>query len=254
MLDSQNATIEQVFSKKDDFNQFKSFLKEHKFDFDETNEEGKTLLMLLIEAECPSEFIWFTLEYFSDPNIQDSKGNTGLHYAFTKGNRNIIYCLLLFNADLDIKNLEETDSEDEKGRTPVEKNLSLFKDRDIEQIKEIIDPELKRVFAMLTRSRRDALREIYNFLDDLRSGIPEDKLIQFNVWLNNDTHDEAREDAKAFMHAARLPCNGGVSEIFYEEWMVALTRIALEHGLGKVDAFLKLFSEVKSSNKKFEEF
>lgn len=251
MEENSVATQFEVLKNKDDITMFKRFLKEHKYDFDEVSIDGKTLVMLLIESETPTEFIWFCLEYFADPNIQDHEGNTALHYAFLKNNKNYIYALLLFNADLEIRNKEEIPEEEIQGKTCYEK-VNLFKEDELEKLKALFDDKIKLTFANLTRYRRDALREIYNFLDDMKTGITEEKLYMFNVWLNDDSHEIAKEDAKTFFSIARIG-GSSVSEIYFEEWMIAMTRIAKFHGMSKIDEFIESFDKAQKSGRKLED-
>jgi hypothetical protein len=251
MEENSIATQFEVLKNKDDITMFKRFLKEHKYDFDEVNIDGKTLIMLLIESESPTEFIWFCLEYFADPNIQDHEGNTALHYAFLKNNKNYIYALLLFNADLEIRNKEEVPDEEIQGKTCYEK-VNLFKEDELEKLKLLFNDKIKLTFANLTRHRRDALREVYNFLDDMKTGVTEEKLFMFNVWLNEDSHEVAKEDAKLFFSIARIG-GSSVSEIYFEEWMIAMTRIAKFHGMDKIDEFINLFDKAQKSGRKLED-
>lgn len=251
MEENSVVSLQDVLKYKDDYNGLRNSLKEHKFDFDEVDIFGKTLLIHLVQYDGPLESVWFCLEFFADPNIQDNDGNTALHYAFTKTNKNYIYVLLLFNADLEIRNKEEN-TEEINGKTPNEKT-NLFKEDDYEKLRKIFDDKLKLVFANLTRQRRDQLREIYNFLDDLKSGLSVDKLISFNIWLNEDSNEAAKEDANTFMNLAKLFGGSSVTEILFEEWIIALTRISKFHGISKIDDLISLFNKLLKSGKKLDE-
>lgn len=246
MEEITKISLSEVMNRKkdDSFNDFKHMMINHKFDFDEQEQDtGKTLLMLLIESQSPTEFLWFALEYFSDPNLQDKQGNTALHYAFASPNRYYLYILLLFNADSKIKNLE--------GKEPHQVVLNnSIKEDEIFKLYDLFD-SLKLVFARITRQRRDYAREIFTFIEGSRDikGVNLNKLAEFNKWLNDDDNNEALNDANAFFEESRL--NQTSQEIYYEEYIISLTKIAKMYGISKVDEFFEHFKKVLNSGKKF---
>lgn len=256
MEETQQISQFDVLKNKDDYKQFTSYLKQHRYDFDEVSIDGKSLVMSLIESDTPTEFIWFALEYFADPNIQDNIGNTALHYAFEKNNKNCILLLLLFNADLEIRNKEKDEKLEEElqheGLACYERTSNLFKEEDLDKLRTLFDDNFKLVFANLTRHRRDKIREIYNFLDEMKTGISEERLYMFNVWINEDKNEVAKEDAKIFMNLAKMFGNSA-SEIYFEEYIIALTKIAAFHGTKVIDDFIELFDNAISSGRKMDD-
>jgi ankyrin repeat protein len=247
MEEVTKITLPEVLNKKkdDSFNEFKIMMQNHRFDFDEQDpESGKTLLMQLIESQSPTEFIWFCLEYFADTSVQDKSGNTALHYAFASPNRQYAYILLLFNADTKIKNNDE--------KEPHEMSPSgMLKIEDIFKLYETID-SLKLVFARLTRQRRDFAKEIFTFIEggkDMK-GVTSQKLTYFNMWLNDENFNDAQTDANVFFEESRLPST--TLEIYYEEFIIALTRIAKLYEVGKLDEFFELYKQALQSNRKLQ--
>ena len=236
---------------------------QHKFNFDEQDEEGKSILMLILDMELNNEFLWFCLEYFADPNLQDNEGNTALHYAFLKTNRNAIWALLLFNADLEIRNNEENPEEEVQGKTCYEKSDNLFKSDELEKIKEFFNDEFKIHFAQLTRNRRDKIRSIYNEIDNMKTGISADRLSSFNLWINvmNDKNIDKEKaqsycdvDAKKFIEGSRsFVINSNSSEIYFEEFIIALTRISKSVGIKKLEELFEKFDKAATSGKKIDD-
>lgn len=253
-----SLTLEDVSKYKDIPQRFIEYLKKNRYDFDEEGEDGKTILSILIDQGCSIDLVWFCLEYGADPNIQDKEGNTALHHAFNKGSKNYILALLLFNADIEIRNFEPAEIEgDPPGKTCYEKYNSVLKEEELNKLKEIFDMELKKVFIQLTENRRNKLKEIYNFLDEgeMKTGIAEEKFCNFTFWLNDGmSQEEAREDGKTFFSLSRIIGGTNVQEIYLEEWMLSMTRIAKWEGLKAIDNFIQTFEKVRSSGKKFEEY
>lgn len=241
MEEEQKSTnIEKVLEQiKGEFKAYHEYMKTHKFNFDEQDTDGKTLLMHIIENQLPTDFAWFCLEYFADPNIKDNKGNTAMHYAFKTNNRNMIYALLLFGGEIDVVNEEDQSPYDE----------SLLKREEIESAKEELN-KVRVPFVQLTGKRREKAREIYKFIEgDLTKGLIDEKLCSFGIWLNNDKPDDAKMDAKLFIDETKLY---ETIEIKYEEYIVGITKISINHGINKVDEFFKRFEKVKASGKKYE--
>lgn len=238
MADDENIiTLNEVLEKKkeDNFHEFESLMFSKTFDYDSVDNQGKTLIMLFIESQSNSEFVWFCLEYFADPNIKDNLGNTALHYAFSSPNKAYIYPLLLFNADYTIKNNE--------GKEPYEmvlNNNSLSKS-DVDNIYSLIN-SLKFDFAKIGRSRREMSKSILDFMESLEGikGITIQILTAFNIWLNNDSRSIANSDAELFFKSSKLPTS--TDRYYYEEWIIAILRIASIHGLDILDKFFMLYN------------
>lgn len=246
MEEIPKISLNEVMNKKkdDSFSDFKKMMYSHKFDFDEQDEQGKTLLINLIESQSPTEFVWFCLEYFSDPNIQDKIGNTALHYAFNSPNKQYIYILLLFNADAKIKNNEEKEAFEMIGS-------GMMKPEDAFKIFDITN-SIKLDFARLTRQRRELAREIFSFIEggeDIR-GVTPQKLTFFNMWLNNDSIADATNDANLFFDESKLPTT--TLEFYFEEWIISLTKISKNYGLNKLDEFFELYKKVLATGKKLQ--
>lgn len=239
-------TLSEVLQKKkdDSIAEFKKLMQANKFDFDEQDENGKTLIMHLIESQAPTEFLWFCLEFFADPNIQDKQGNSPLHYAFLSTNKNYIYILLLFNADSKIRN------NDDKEPFEMTQNNSLKIDEAL-KIFEMIET-LKLPFAKLTRSRRDLARDMFTFIEggEDSKGLNQQKFTSFNMWLNNDNINDAQQDAFAFFEEAKLPTSG--IDLYYEEWIIALTKLTKKYNLLKLDEFFDLYKKVLATGKKIQ--
>ncbi len=68
------------------------------------------------------------------------------------------------------------------------------------------------------------------------------------------SQEEAREDGKTFFSLSRIIGGTNVPEIYLEEWMLSMTRIAKWEGLKTIDSFIQTFEKVRSSGKKFEEY
>lgn len=243
MDEIMKISLSEILSKKkdDNFNEFKQMMFNYKFDFDEQDvETGKTLLISLIEQQSPTEFIWFCLEYFADPNICDKQGNTALHYAFLSPNKQYIYILLLFNSDTKVKNNE--------GKEPHDLSSSLKKD-DLNKIYEDIN-SVKLIFARLTRQRRDFAKEIFSFIEggkDMK-GVTSQKLAYFNMWLNDDSFSDSQVDANLFFEGCKFPTTS--LEINYEEYVFGLSKIANDHGISKIDEYFSLYKHVLATGKK----
>lgn len=179
-------------------------LKSSKFDIDTQDENGfiyfnigKTILCNMSELHQPNttplEPFWIILELFADPNIKDKSGNTALHYAVRNKNKALVLCLMLFGASNEITN--------DEGKKPFE--MTNMGD-DVSYINEKIN-NFKFSFLQLTRKRRNKLRKIFQFLDTDQAGyIAELNMIQFNMWLNEDSENDAREDAKKFIEEASV--------------------------------------------------
>lgn len=96
-----------------------NFLQNQTVSINYQDTKGQNLLMLLAEKDEHNKIMKFALEQLSaDPNLQNRKGQTGLHLAVSAGNIFMIKLLLQHNALLDIQ--------DHEGKTPlfcaVEKN------------------------------------------------------------------------------------------------------------------------------------
>ena len=136
---------------KEDFKPMRQKLKEKTFDLDNQDENGKTVLINIVELRGNTEQMWVLLDYGADPNIRDNEGKTALHHSCIVDRKDMIICLLLFGADTEI--------EDNEGK----KCFDDYKD-DMSLIKEKIE-DIKREFISLTRKRRKFLKYIFDETD-----------------------------------------------------------------------------------------
>ena len=218
---------------KEDFKPMRQKLKEKPFDLDNQDENGKTVLINLIELRGNTEQMWVLLDYGADPNIQDNEGKTALHHSCLVDRKDMMICLLLFGADPEI--------EDNEGK----KCFDEYKD-DMSLIKEKID-DIKREFISLTRKRRKFLKYIFDETDkDYGAKILNiESLTMYYVKINKEKEDEARKDATLFIQGARLFKSTDDVSITFEEFIVAICRIVKVHGMKVIDEFINKFKEIR---------
>ena len=218
---------------KEDFKPMRQKLKEKPFDLDNQDENGKTVLINLVELRGNTEQMWVLLDYGADPNIQDNEGKTALHHSCLVDRKDMMICLLLFGADPEI--------EDKKKK----KCFDEYKD-DMSLIKEKID-DIKREFISLTRKRRKFLKYIFDETDkDYGAKILNiESLTMYYVKINKEKEDEARKDATLFIQGARLFKSTDDVSITFEEFIVAICRIVKVHGMKVIDDFISKFKEIR---------
>jgi len=218
---------------KEDFKPMRQKLKEKPFDLDNQDENGKTVLINIIELRGNTEQMWVLLDYGADPNIQDNEGKTALHHACLVDRKDMIICLLLFGADPEIEDHEN------------KKCFEDYKD-DMSLIREKID-DIKREFIILTRKRRKFLKYIFDETDkDYGAKILNvESLTNYYLKINKEKEDEARKDATLFIQGARLFKSTDDISITFEEFIVAICRIVKIHGLKVVDDFINRFKEIR---------
>ena len=218
---------------KEDFKPMRQKLKEKPFDLDNQDENGKTVLINIIELRGNTEQMWVLLDYGADPNIQDNEGKTALHHACLVDRKDMIICLLLFGADPEIEDHEN------------KKCFEDYKD-DMSLIREKID-DIKREFIILTRKRRKFLKYIFDETDkDYGAKILNvESLTNYYLKINKEKEDEARKDATLFIQGARLFKSTDDISITFEEFIVAICRIVKIHGLKVVDDFINKFKEIR---------
>ena len=218
---------------KEDFKPMRQKLKEKPFDLDNQDENGKTVLINLVELRGNTEQMWVLLDYGADPNIQDNEGKTALHHSCLVDRKDMMICLLLFGADPEI--------EDNEGK----KCFDEYKD-DMSLIKEKID-DIKREFISLTRKRRKFLKYIFDETDkDYGAKILNiESLTMYYVKINKEKEDEARKDATLFIQGARLFKSTDDVSITFEEFIVAIWRIVKVHGMKVIDEFINKFKEIR---------
>ena len=218
---------------KEDFKPMRQKLKEKPFDLDNQDENGKTVLINLVELRGNTEQMWVLLDYGADPNIQDNEGKTALHHSCLVDRKDMMICLLLFGADPEI--------EDNEGK----KCFDEYKD-DMSLIKEKID-DIKREFISLTRKRRNFLKYIFDETDkDYGAKILNiESLTMYYVKINKEKEDEARKDATLFIQGARLFKSTDDVSITFEEFIVAICRIVKVHGMKVIDEFINKFKEIR---------
>ena len=76
------------------------------------DKQGKSLLMMIAAKEDPKKMMKFVLEQLlANPNLQDRKGQTALHYAVISGNLFLVTMLLQHGAKINMQDYE--------GQTPL---------------------------------------------------------------------------------------------------------------------------------------
>lgn len=224
---------------KETVDDFKAKLKKYKFDFDAVDEKGRTFLINLAEnANATTDYVWILLEYFADPNIREKEwGRTALHLACKNNNKSLVLALLLFGA-----NPEILDNDDKK---PLELSTIIVKE-EFDKIADSIN-KIKIHFIQLTRKRRKYLRYIFEYIDLGTKTVDDQKLTSFNQTINNETEEEAYNDAKLFIDNARVfksDFDGSKPYIVFEEFIIAMAKISQNHGIKKIEEFLERFKAV----------
>jgi hypothetical protein len=218
---------------KEDFKPMRQKIKLKPYDLDNQDENGKTVLINVVELRNNTEQMWVLLDYGADPNIQDNEGKTALFHSCLVDRKDMIVCLLLFGADPEI--------EDNEGK----KCFEEYRD-DMSLIKEKID-DIKREFISLTRKRRKFLKYIFDETDkDYGAKILNiESLANYYVKINKENIEDARKDATLFIQGARLFKSTDDVSITFEEYIVAICRIVKVHGMKVIDDFINKFKEIR---------
>lgn len=217
------------------FREMRQTIKKKNFELDDQDENGKTVLINVIEMRTYTEQMWVLLDYGADPNVQDNEKKTALHHACTVERKDMIICLLLFGVDIDI--------EDNEGR----KAFEDYKE-DMMPVKEKID-EIKREFISLTRKRRKFLKYIFDEIDRETSSksINAYTLAAYYERINKESSEEALKDAQSFISGAKIIKNQFEESpnITFEEFIVAICRIVKIHGMKVVDEFINRYKKIR---------
>lgn len=152
---------------KESVEEFRKKIKKHQFNFDSTDDKGKTLLIHLVETMLNTDYLWVILEFFCDTNIKDIENEkTALHYACKNQHKGQIVCLLLFGANVDIT--------DKDGKKPFDYCPNIKEE--IDMALEIVE-KIKIPFIQLTRKRRKYIKKIFDQIDQSTKVIDEEKLL-----------------------------------------------------------------------------
>lgn len=220
---------------KEAFKEMRQKLKEKTFDLDNQDENGKTVLMHVVDMKLYTEQMWVLLDYGANPNIQDNEGKTALHYACACDRKDMIICLLLFGVDTEIEDNEQRKAFDD------------YRD-DISGIKEKVD-EIKREFISLTRKRRKFLKYIFDEIDKELSSklINAMTLAAYYEKINKETNDEALKDSTSFISSAKLSKGQfeDSSSLTFEEFIVAICKIVKVNGMKIIDEFINRFKKIR---------
>ena len=226
---------------KENFKEMRERIKKKTFDLDNQDENGKTVLINVVEMRTYTEQMWVLLDYGADPNVQDNEGKTALHYAVAVDRKDMIICLLLFGADTEIK-----DKEDKKPFDDLKDDSNAilnFKEKTLEDI--------KREFINLTRKRRKFLKYIFDEIDKETSSkyLNAFTLGAYYEKINKESNEEAMKDAQSFVIGAKIIKStyedSGSGNITFEEFIVAICRIVKAHGIKVIDDFINRFKKIR---------
>ncbi|MCQ2817316.1 MAG: ankyrin repeat domain-containing protein [archaeon] len=234
-----------ITEKEGDKASFKEFWKNIRisdYDLDEIDEQqNKTALMGCLNLGIPDK-AWVLLEFFADPNIQNKDGKTALHFAVEEKKKDFQFLLLLFGADVNIQDKEE--------KTPYQE------DTDYKDIKEVVD-KFKDTFLFMTRKRRKYLRYIFQKIEsngNTPGFIDQNSLAKYYVDFYQIPEQKAYDDAALFVtECAKNKIDkedkDNVSMINFEEFMIAMLKIAKYKGLDKLDEFIGVFKNAYQREK-----
>ena len=220
---------------KYNFKEMRECIKKKEFELDNQDDNGKTVLINVVEMRLYTEQMWVLLDYGADPNVQDNEKKTALHYACAVDRKDMIICLLLFGVDIEI--------EDNEGR----KAFEDYKDA-MMPAKEKVD-EIKREFISLTRKRRKFLKYIFDEIDKETSSkfMNAYTLSAYYERINKESEADALKDAQSFISGAKMIKNAFEESpnITFEEFIVAICRIVKTHGMKVVDEFINRYKKIR---------
>ena len=171
---------------KEDFKPMRQKLKEKPFDLDNQDENGKTVLINIVELRGNTEQMWVLLDYGADPNIQDNEGKTALHHSCIVDRKDMMICLLLFGADPEIE-----DNEGKKCFEDYKDDMSLIKEK-IDDVLNDPNTEIGRRFnddGTVAYKGSDGTIVIHNPNDTAHKGTvfkPQNPDEYFNMEFPND--------------------------------------------------------------------
>ena len=124
-------------------------------------------------------------------DIPNAEGNTPLHLACEKDNREIILALLIAGADASKKNNNEAKPGDKSA------SLGLF-------VKQITVEN--KAFNALSPEQKKKLKTIFDEITREEKHISLELSKQFNIYVNEVSEEEAENDARDFISSCAL-CN-----------------------------------------------
>jgi hypothetical protein len=154
---------------------------------------------------------------------QNVKLNTALHLACEKCHYSLIMLLVMWGADINLKNQD--------GKRPFE----MTSDPLVEKLCKRT-AKCQRGFAMLKPQTREALYSTFGDIDvDGDGTLDFSECVKFNRYLEDVTQESAAQDAEEFFEIVDFD---GDKKITQNEWMVAWCKLAESDGPEAVEEFV----------------